>query len=254
MGVINNVAKTREADYTIDQDSGAVWSVFRDPKSLGFTIITAAGTELLTKNDNIEELIRKYRSVKLGKFALFQKRIEIREVLGQGQEATVYTMGPDLAVRESPGVMSEASAIGHLQRMDSINSVIEHGLPRWLNLPVHYGLRVDTKTNTTYTLMDRIDHGITVEDIANYPNDLSRERAVLVRQEMGNYISDAKKKIPNLYEMAHEVLVQAFEKADKEPENYLTDWKPRNVLVQGHLRTPIAGSSYTLTVIDQYRD
>jgi hypothetical protein len=250
------MVKLREADYTVDQDSGAVWSVFRDPKSLaGFTIVTAAGIELLRDpEESAIDLMRKYRSLELGKFALFRKGVDIREILGQGQEATVYTMGQDFAVREVRGIMSEAGAIGHLQRMDRINTIIENGLPRWLNLPVHYGLRVDTKTDKTYTLMERIDNGITVEDIQKYPNELPRGRSLLVRNEMGGYISDAKKKVPALYEKAYEVLAESLDKAGKEPTDYLTDWKPRNVLVQGHLRIPIAGSSYSLTVIDQYRD
>jgi hypothetical protein len=249
------MAKAREADYTVDPDSGSVWSVFRDPKTLGFTIITAAGAELLKDpEETVTELMRKYRSIELGKFALFRKGVDIREILGQGQEAIVYSMGPDLAVREVPGIMSEAGAISHLQRMDRINSVIEHGLPRWLNLPVHYGLRADIRTNTTYTLMERIDHGITVEDIMKYPNELPRERTKLIRNEMGGFISDAKKKVPALYDRAYEVLAQAIEETGKEVDHYLTDWKPRNVLVQGHQLIPIAGSSYTLTVIDQYRD
>jgi hypothetical protein len=249
------MAKLREADYQVDQDSGAVWSVFRDPKSLGFTIITAAGAELLKDpNETATDLMRKYRSIELGKFALFRKGVDVREILGQGQEATVYTMGSDFAVREVHGIMSETGAIGHLQRMDRINSVIEHGLPRWLNLPIHYGLRADTKTNTTYTLMERIDHGITVEDIQRYPHELPRDRIKLIRNEMHGYIDDAKKKVPALYERAYEVLAEALQETGKEPDHFLTDWRPRNVLVEGHLRAPIAGSSYSLTVIDQYGD
>lgn len=239
--------------YTLNEDGDAIWSVLRDPDSLSFAIITAAGSELLkNEGETLSLLVRKYRAAKLGRFALFHSNSTIRHELGRGKEAVVYEMGERFAIREEPGITEEHTAISKLERMNSINSLMEHSLPRWLSLPKHYGLLVDDKTQTTYTLMERINGGVTVEDIINYPNLLSPEKIKTVRNDMGNYIGDAKKKVPLLFEKAYEILSGEIKSKGHEPSHLLTDWKPRNVIVEGHFMSPIAGSNYRLNVIDQY--
>lgn len=247
-----------QPDYTVDQESGSVWSIYRDPQSIGFTVITAAGSELLEKQEEVvNSLMRRYRAAEIGKevgkIALWRRTEPIRQLLGEGREAKVYEMGEAFAVREVEGITEEHSVIAKLERMDSINSVIEHGLPRWLNLPKHYGVRVDAQTQRTYTLMDRIDNGITVEDIIEYPK-LPRSKITTVRNEMGGSIADAKKQVPALYENAYEILSAALKKNGKDPKRFLTDWIPRNVIVEGRMTSPVANSRYRLSVIDQYRD
>jgi hypothetical protein len=136
--------------------------------------------------------------------------------------------------------------------MDAINNVVEHGLPRWLKLPTHYALHSDPVQQKTYTLMERIDGGVTVEDVIEYP-DIPQRRADTVDKEIGDDITDAKEKVPELYERAYKVLSEAIRASGRDPANYLTDWKPRNAIIEGRLVTPIAGSNYRLSVIDQYQ-
>jgi hypothetical protein len=239
---------------TLDQEDGARWFVYdqeQDPR--GYTIITSEGHSLLQCQDQegyLRSLIHRYRAAELGTMALLGEDPDIRQELGRGQQAIVYRMGR-FAVREEVGIKDFHVALGELQRMDAINNFMEHGLPRWLNLPAHYALHVDPSRQMTYGLMERIDSGLTVEDVVNFPDIPANRAKVLIKETTGD-VADAQACVPELYERAHEALVQAIESDGKNPDQYLTDWKPRNVLVD-RLRTPVAGSRYSLSVIDQYR-
>jgi hypothetical protein len=243
-------------DFTVDQESGARWAVYSDPNHVeGFTILTDAGVALMgeRRNNPIRGLIRQYRAAEIGSIALLGEDPDMRQELGTGQEATVYSMGP-YAVREVQGVPGLFKALGELQRMDAINDVIEHGLPRWLTLPAHYALHADPKRQKTYTLMDRVNGGLTVEDVIKYP-DIPEQRAKMFEAAFGSSNSSgdsAQEKVPQLYDEAYEVLAEAIRKSGRDPSNYLTDWKPRNALVE-KLKTPVAGSKFHLSIIDQYQ-
>jgi hypothetical protein len=239
--------------FTVDQDDGARWAVHEDPDDVSrYTILTSAGHDLVqgTRSGELWSLMQQYREAELGQLALNGTGIGIRQELGRGQEAIVYSMGP-YAVREQIGLKSVYHALGELERMDAINSVIETGLPRWLNLPAHYALQADPERGKTYTLMDRVDGGVTVEDVQNYP-DLSPEKIAAVEKEVGHRIQEAQAKLPHLFDMAYEILARQIEEKGKDPSKFLTDWHPRNVLVQS-LGTPVAGQRFGLSVIDQYR-
>lgn len=241
-------------DQTIEQDDGAKWAVYYDSNHLeGFTIVTSSGQEILNGPElpELRGLIHRYRMAELGSIALLGEDPEMRDELGRGQEATVYQMGP-YAVREKMGIPGFYVALGELQRMDAINYVIEDGLPRWLKIPNHFALHAAPSVQKTYTLMERIDSGLTVEDIENYP-DVSDKKTALIEEELGADIEDAQENVPQLYDEAHRVLSEAIERSGRNPAHYLTDWKPRNALVEGKLATPIAGSNYRISVIDQYR-
>jgi len=246
----------RDPNFTVEQADGAKWAVFENAHdNREYTILTSAGQELLQGQDSgeLRSLIQRYRAVELGGLALLGDDPNIRQELGRGREAIVYSMGP-YAVREKIGIQDVYPALSELQRMDEINSVIELGLPRWLNLPVHYALhsRPDPLEPKTYILMDRIDSGVTVEDIIDYP-DIDPTRAARLETYLGaSGIEGAKEAIPELYGAAYQALAEAIEAAGKDPAKFLTDWEPRNALVE-QLKTPVAGSNYSLSVIDQYR-
>lgn len=246
----------RKPNFTTEQPDGARWEVYEDPEDIRrYTILTSAGQDLLKgdKKDELRSLVDRYRAVELGSIALLGEDPNIRKELGRGREAVVYSMGP-YAVRERVGISDVYGALSELTRMDEINSFMEHGLPRWLNLPVHYALhaRPDRQEPKTFILMDRIDSGVTAEDIIDYP-DIDPARAQRLKSYMGEAgIAEAKGEIPTLYDRAHEVLAGAIEAGGKDPAKYLTDWEPRNALVE-RLSTPVAGSNYTINVIDQYR-
>ena len=240
-------------DMTVDQEDGARWSVFYNPHHLeGYTILTSEGNTLVqNQNENeLRSLVHRYRAAEFGGIALFGEDSTMRQELGRGTEAIVYRMG-QFAVREQVGLIGMYVALGELQRMDAINGVIEHGLPRWLHIPSHYALHADPKQQKTYTLMDRVDGGITVEDVVGYPNAIQKKRAHVVEKDLGEHIDEAQEQVPELYDRAHIILSDAIRDAGKLPESYLTDWKPRNVVIE-RLSTPVAGSNYNLNVIDQY--
>lgn len=70
-------------------------------------------------------------------------------------------------------------------RMDRIHYFLEiSGLPRWIKSPSQYGymsIPNDTASGgcTDYLLMEKIDSGITVEDIKYGPRTPKLERAML---------------------------------------------------------------------------
>jgi hypothetical protein len=251
---------SKAPDFTIDQDSGARWSVYFNPDDAGYSILTGKGMELLQQDGpKIAELMRLYRFSELsGRMSVLSEMQEevpvgMRKFLGSGQEASVFRMG-DFAVREVGGIKNHYPALGELTRMDAINSAIDHGLPRWLNLPAHYLLQADSETMRMYTIMDRINGGLTAEDIMNYPDfpEGQEYRAQIVEAELGENIGTAKRDIGAVYNKTHEILARALSERGHNPDDFLTDWEPRNVLVQW-AHTPIAGSKYVVNVIDQYR-
>jgi hypothetical protein len=242
----------RAPDLTLEQDSGALWPVYNSREyENGFTIVTSAGSELVDQRmGEIEGLVQQYRLAEMSDIApRAQDESSIRSELGRGHEAIVYSMG-SFAVREQIGITSFYTAVGQLQRMDAISDVIDHGLPRWLRLPIHYALIVDPSRQKTYTVMEKVNSGITLEDIEKYPH-IAPTRRKTVLKSFGNGIMDAKKSIPDLFDKAHLALTEALTDSGKDPSMYLTDWAPKNAIVQP-LRTPIARSRYLLSVIDQY--
>lgn len=242
-----------QPSFQVDQEDGARWSIYEDQSDIRrFTILTSSGGELMNgpQKEQLESLVQQYRAAELGGVALDGTSPDIRQELGRGQEAIVYRLGP-YAVREEKSIKGVYVALAELSRMDAINDVIDEGLPRWLNLPAHYILHSDPSTQKTYTLMDRIDGGITVEDIVNYPS-IPDAKAEAVQKEVGEHLEDAQEKVPPLYDRAHKILSDAIESKGKSPDKFLTDWHERNVIVERQ-HTPVAGSNYLLNVIDQYR-
>jgi hypothetical protein len=239
---------------SVEQPDGAQWNVYENPDSLHqFTIITSVGGELIqdpVRRHDLLGLLRRYRAAELGGVALFGEDPDVRQWLGSGQEATVYKMGP-YAIREENGLKSMYGALGEFQRMNEIGHVIDSGLPRWLHLPLQYAVHTDPTLQKTYTLMERIDSGVTVEDILAFP-DLEDKKRNAVKNAIGHHITEAQGIVPVLFDRAHEVLSSALSASGKVPEEFLTDWRARNVLVE-RLGTPVAGSKYSLHVIDQYR-
>lgn len=243
-----------EPSFQVDQEDGARWSVYEDPADVRrYTIVTSAGHEHFHDEDvtnELRSLVSQYRAVEIGDIALLGANPDVRQEIGRGQEATVYSMGP-YAVREEKGLKDVYVALGQLERMDAINSVIEAGLPRWLNLPSHYALYSDPERQKTYTIMEKVNGGLTAEDVIEYP-EVSPAKAILAEHALGPHIEDAKLKVPELFDQSHQILSEAINAAGKDPARYLTDWHPRNAIVERR-ESPRAGSNYTLHVIDQYR-
>lgn len=251
--MINNLTTTKSSGvevrmgkYNVEQPDGASWSVYYDKDNpRRYLILTSAGREKLLLGRGIKRGIEAYRMAETGTVEM----PGVRQKLGQGREAAVYRLG-DYAVREEPKIRDDLKAVGMLGLMDTLSTVIEEGVPRWLDVPKHYALYTDPSTGKTYTIMDRIDGGVTVEDIELYP-DLPEPKVKAVELEMGGSLREAQSNVPDLYGQAHVILAKALEARNLQPGTFLNDWKPRNVVVD-RVATPIAGSNFTLDVIDQY--
>lgn len=243
-----------EPSFSVDQESGARWDIYERPNDpRAFTIITSSGREIYddpTKAAELSTLLEKYQLTEEGGDDTNNPE-GMRFKLGEGQEATVYSMGP-YAVREEYGIKDVYVAIGQLQRMNAINGVMEQGLPRWLNLPPHYAMHTDPIRQKTYTIMQRVDGGLTVEDVLDFP-DVSDQKLRLISSVMdAAEMRIAAPKIRDKFDEAYTIIADALIAKGLDPEHYLTDWQPRNVLV-AKLKTPVAKSDYSLNVIDQYR-
>src|SRR5882757_4287099 len=84
--------------FTADMEDGSRWSVFESPADFRrFTILTAAGAELVRKTegrDALPSLMRQYMAAGIGGTILEGLDPQMHDELGRGQEAIVYRMGP----------------------------------------------------------------------------------------------------------------------------------------------------------------
>lgn len=242
-----------QLSFTCEQSDGTIWNIFENPsEDRQYAVITGVGQDLLSGPERKEllQLMGRYRVAEMFGDAIFGADDNMRQWLGNGQEATVYSMGP-YAVREQFGIKPIYSALGELQRMNEISHVIDYGLPRWLHLPNQYALYTDARLQKTYTLMDRIDGGVTIQDVIDYP-ELPPQKVQAVVKELTSNIDFAKSELPQMLDRAYAILANAIEQSGKIATEYLTDWQPRNVLVEW-IGTKVAGSHFSLNVIDQYR-
>lgn len=243
--------------FQVDQDNGARWSVYHAPETPEhYLTLTGAGREKLLHSSNaFSTLFRKY--TELAHINESNRPEDIRLLLGEGQEAKVYTMGSKFAVRETRGVDTPYRGLSELGRMNYLTSLIEGGTPRWLHTPDHYARLSDPHSNRVYTFMERIDNGITVEDLVNYP-DTPRVDAVQhyfggqlrSERDQDEAIGLARDRALDLFDRAHTIITDLVLSAGKSPDSVLTDWQQRNVLVEP-VKTPVAGEQLRLNIIDQ---
>jgi hypothetical protein len=223
---------------------GAKWTEYLLP-SRGVVVLTSSGRELLHDHPHLWKEVRNYRKAVTGRK---MGELGVREHLASGGNSDVYFLGsgkPQIAVKEAQNTQSAYSA---LLRMDTIQGVVEKELPRWFNLPPHYGLLDAASLDRQYLFMEAVDAGITLEDIQQaQPGSPRLER---VRQSMGKLTDNEKMEIRGRFDYAHEMLLDALWANDLDPEAYLTDWHEGNVLVE-RLATPIAESHFLLSLIDQ---
>ncbi len=222
---------------------GAIWRRYLIDK--GEVVLTSRGRELFHNNPELWRDIHAYRNKLLGKVALGES--STREFFAKGTNARLYKLNDTLLVKEA--ALNGMNMPLALKRMDTIQSVIENGAPRWIDMPVHYGLLATQKLDRQYVLMDRVDAGITVEHIAA-PEELSEVERRGLHSEFGAVSLDDQAEVADRYEQLKQILDQSLADADLVPSDYLTDWHMGNVVVE-RLQTPIAGSNFKMWVIDQ---
>ena len=237
------------------QDDGAMWTAFYDRHDtrknpdFNYLIVTSSGREFFLGKTmpyaGLKSYFQRYRNGEADPTST-----TFRQFLGEGQQATVHSMGSKLAVREQAGTAHFYKALGDLTRMDLLASLIEGGVPRWISTPHVYAHYSDQAAGKQYTLMDRVDSGMNADDILNF-NVASEHGKERVLRELGREPSDQDiETVSRLFGTAESILIGVIESKGKDPAEILTDWAPRNVLVEP-LATPIGGERFSINIIDQ---
>jgi hypothetical protein len=232
------------------QDDGAVWTAFFDKHSPDkrFLIVTSVGRELFLDETLpyrvLKRLVQAYRSAESG-----SGHPSVRDFLGQGQQARVFGLSR-FAVRETGGIAPFYPSMSALDRMNKLSGVVEGGVPRWINVPRTYAFYSDPQTNKQYTLMDRLDSGVTVEDVTAFDEVSDHSRARVLREYGHQPTAPEVEDAHRLFDKAHRLLTTVIGARGHNPEEILTDWKARNVIIEP-LSTPVGGERYLLNVIDQ---
>lgn len=235
--------KLRNPEVLMQHD-GAEWHRYKVDDGLDLTL-TSRGRELFDNRAEVKDNLQAYVRKALGGTALVGS--DIRLYFARGSNSRVYTMGQDLLVKETAGHSMESALV----RMDRIYTAIETHVPRWIDMPVHYGVLSGNKLHDDYMLMHRVDAGVNVGHIIDPNSDEFTElERIGVEKEFGKVTKGERQEIEHRFNLAEQILHQAIADEGLIPNDYLTDWHPGNVLVE-RLNTPIASSPYRLWVIDQ---
>ena len=152
--------------------------------------VTAEGKSLLAKKGLTTKKLLVFMRASVGHE---QKPHVRRFIAGQGN-GTVYALGTSgLAIKETAGTQSIHSAV---ERMDSLYRILENAtrngyLPAWIGLPKHYGYLTPpagAKNNRQYLLMEKIQDGVTVEDILSF-DERGEEERNQVNQRLGHTLT-----------------------------------------------------------------
>lgn len=230
---------------------GANWHIYHLER--GFVALTSRGRELVHDDPDVLHALHAYRQAVVGAGiggAALAEDTGVRNYFASGGNSDVYSVNSHLAIKEA---INEQSAWSSLQRMDQLCSVIEERVPRWINIPVHYGLLTSANLQRQYLLMQKVDSGITVADIntrVTEPHTMSDVKRGHVEREFGTITPEEHTEIMERYTLAEVLLRSALKHDGLEPDDYMTDFHTGNVLIE-RSRTPVAGSDFALWVIDQ---
>lgn len=216
----------REKDMS--RFDGSLWTRFKIDG--GFVVFTEEGQKLLSGDRSLRRVLSLYRE------DIEQKRGDrgvVRRWFKAGGKSQVYTVG------DYPLVMKEASYISPawdaLHRMDYLHHVCQKALHPAIKVPVHYAAVISTRLKSQYLLMEKVNDGLTVEDVLD--SDAYEDYHKIVEKEFGKarrLINDAIGAVPDRANW---------------PADLLPDWAEKNVIVDFSL--PVEGLPFTLWVIDQ---
>lgn len=236
----------------ITMPDGARWRQFEIQG--GIVILTSSGNELF-HDSNAKEIFDSLRQYRLD---ISQRRQsgEARQYLANGGNGEIYTVaGHQLVVKES---RSNHSLYYALQRMDTLARVIETHLPHWVSLPAHYGLISSSQVGREYMLIEKIDEGLSLEDLVQYVERGSARSKTLTDAIHQNYRGLNSRVIESLKLQFQEfkTLLRRYLDTPEAIENgytydsLLPDPNYGNILVE-KLRTPIGGKHFKMWIIDQ---
>lgn len=237
--------------WTNEQFDGSRWRQYETDDAI--ILLTAVGRSLAAKG-GLSKAIRAYRDDFI---AGTEGPEHTRQPLASGGNAKVFSVnGDQLAIKEArldPGTDQLWPA---MLRMDRLKGAIESHSPHWVGLPKQYGLLVPLQNpRQQFMLMEKIDSGVTVGDIINYPDDVEHRPADMpdrVRREFGHVTPELQDEIGNRFETLKATLRAALVAEDLSSDKYLPDIDNNefNVLVEP-LDAPVAGSNHKFWVIDQ---
>lgn len=193
----------------------------------GHILLTPEGNQLLHDKDVLERLRKYIEEIQAPEH---NPESPSRIYLRQGGNAFIYLLGDlPLAVKEMSNSKSAESALARL----AVLQRAAKNFPSYVQVPLHYGALSSTRLGKEYLLMDKINDGLNVMDILEQPERFGDAGSLAVAQ----------------YHQAKGDIERALINQGLDPEEYMSDWKEENVLVD--FSRPVASLPFTLWLIDQ---
>lgn len=233
----------------ITRFDGAIW----DQHSIGegSLTVTSSGRDLLSNRPEIKLAIEQYM------IAVTEPQAStpgIRRFLAEGNHARVYSVGDTgLVMKERKSIVADPLWPA-IQRMDFLADVIQKHCPRWIDIPAHYGVyQPDDTSGKEFMLMEKIDSGVTVGDVMG-AHDMPREPHIgeAVMRIFRGVTPQTQIAVKSQFDEMKSQLKSGLITEGAAPDAFLTDIDHNmyNAIVEP-LSTPVAGSHYKLTIIDQ---
>jgi hypothetical protein len=239
-----------------EQFDGSRWEIIDTPNSIIF--LTSQGRERLALGGVSKALGLYAKDAEESTTRLDDSlwNPETRIHLATGANAIVYFVGnTDLVIKEQKEESDDL--IGGLRRMDKLSYAIEKHSPRWIDIPRHYGIMVQKNPWLQLLLMERIDAGVSVGDIINFPKGIEAARTPELYRAVDKNFDP--KNNPTLFgevigrfNKIKVIIRKALAAEGLCPDTYIPDLdnNPHNVMVEA-LETPVAGSDKKFWIIDQ---
>lgn len=227
---------------------GAVWETIVTNNS--YTMLTSVGRQLLHKNPSLIPQLAAYNH------DLRHGGDETRRYLASGTQADVYSVGDTNLVVKEKRPDSDENLLESMRRLDAIKLALEHQAPRWVDTPDCYGFVQVFRPERQFLLMSKIDAGITVGDLLDYPKGVDSARNPTIYQKIGELFGDVIDDMPAVaaekFKDMSRIVQAALANLHLPYDEHATDLEknPWNTVVE-RLKTPIAGENFRFWVIDQ---
>lgn len=215
---------------------GHRWRIF-DIDS-GKVIVTACGQELLQNGRLLRAALGDYKTA-----VRFGRGNGIRTWFRSGANSDVYSLGNlPIVVKEASTSHSVWSA---LDRMDHLFWICQSFMPAHIRVAKHYGAIFSANLRRQYLIVEKINAGLTVQDVADGNHDES------VTKQVGKIGGPSV--VVNEYcriKKQLDITIDAHRASGVDlPNNLLPDWEKNNVVVD--LTQPTPYMPFTLCIIDQ---
>lgn len=237
---------------TIKRFDGSMWRQYETPNSI--FLLTSLGRRLLRSTNmlpSIEAYINDYNDGKEGSN-------DARRFLAEGGSARVFSLGEeDLVIKEARKSVRPLTFLGDMQRIDMLIDAVQKHCPRWIDIPSHYGT-ITSKTDLSrqFTLIKKIDHGVTVGDLISINSPDSRTSEGILEasslEKFGPISHEISEEVAARFKSLKGHLRAALLEENLSPDEFIPDidTNPYNVVLE-RLDTPIADSHLRYWVIDQ---